>query len=164
MLNETEALQDPLSISAKYRAFDDLPFTSICLGMQPGKEKTGYLRLSLSYHSLSDYFYDNRNSFQKTEQPLSAWSALIDMPEKTNQCASRQGFNMHQYYGHFRIGIATNENDCTVQFSSTMIAVGIGAPLWCDKDNEEFTAGYQFCSPVNEPHHLKPALTYIYLK
>ena len=162
LLNPIKGLEDPLRISAKYSAFNFLPFQSICMGMKHGEENTGYLKLPLEYYSLSDYF--KYNDYYQTNESLTAWTKLMEMPEMTEKCPSRQGINMFENYATFRIGIATNENDCGVTFSSSMIGVGIEINLWCHKERTDFSAGYQFCSPVNGPHHMKPALTYIYVK
>ncbi|XP_066933674.1 uncharacterized protein [Clytia hemisphaerica] len=165
LLNETEGLKDPLTISAKYEAFNLLPFKSICIGMKTKGEETGYVRLPVAYSSLSYFFFVfNYTVPYQTDVPLDEWSELIKMPEMTDKCPSRQGFNFLQRWGTFRIGIATNENDCTVNFSSTMVAIGIRKPMWCHKLVEDYSGGYEFCSPVNGKNYLKPALTYIYLK
>jgi len=79
-------------------------------------------------------------------------------------CPGRQGTNYIQSHLTFRIGITTNDGGCSVTYSSTWIGVGLRTPLWCHKFDENFSGGYEYCSPVGKKHFITPALTYIYIK
>ncbi|XP_057305120.1 uncharacterized protein LOC130642067 [Hydractinia symbiolongicarpus] len=141
--NVNEAINDPLRKEAKYKAFLNLPFTYICLGMRVGSN-TKYIKLEKPYSSLSQLFTEIGQDEKDTHVEEKYWREFIPGGTLQTGCV-KQGFNIEAKIVSLRLGAIAGKNhtDCGKKATDTWIGIG-GEVGWC-LDSLPFSAGNSCC-------------------
>ncbi|XP_057305455.1 uncharacterized protein LOC130642386 [Hydractinia symbiolongicarpus] len=142
--NVNEAINDPLRKEAKYKAFLNLPFTYICLGMRIGSN-TKYIKLEKPYSSLFQLFANIGKDEKRTNIEEKYWRELVPDGSLQSKCFE-QGFNIEATAVSLRLGAIAgkDDGDCANDgWTDSWVGIG-GEAGWCT-DLSAFSAGSGCC-------------------
>ena len=164
MYHVKKALTAPFKFEAKYKAFNQLPFKEICLGIKlKSANVTNYIRIDLQqqHQSLLNLFQGDHKSIEDYVDSRE-WLSLI--PKVSNQIQlCKQGFNAETpNINSVRLGILGNEDSCTSNWVDLWIGIG-GQPLYCTQ-KYSYIPTVSHCCMVECKDRGDKAMAYVFVK